>query len=1039
MQALLARVEAARRAVAAATADLEASRHSTVPGNTIAANEALEPPIQTKGGHLSFECVVTIEAGALNRSTGPRHVSAAFVVRKVERPAALPAALAENLDCCTGDAPCRNDYLGIFASGAVADGSDLSRAHFAIEFTNGDASGTVTLPLPRMPGQFEVAYVHHSGVCAGVSAPFDVDSLGADVRGVLSTATEASKTRTGKEGGGSWLEFEELAVDDDVLRQWHAATSSETPAASEPPPAETSPAHASCHGAGNGRSVDAAVSAPALKTASVSERVASLASSKAASKWPTGEASARNVDAAATHTPPFFLELLPNIGVYQLAVPLPSFIRGASGPPVGRLSVSSRQSTPFTGSPTSSSPLLPPSHAVLPPQWKPALFVHEGAAAAALATQALHSGLVSTDGARPLKTALAIVEVVFELPCRTAVLATCELAATGSRGSAEPLLLSPASWSSLPRNSYRLLLPLPQRVATDAASLAVSVHADHFSARIPLYYRGAMTLRSPESKAPSSISGRELHSLRGHAASLACRSCRALLLMASVGALPAAPAHRASSATGASDCAHSSMPISEPDPASRPASTALRVAVLPSEHWLEWSEFWMCHEEERHVMLPDADYGATRGTVLVGESTLQLHLADVDGNAMLLAMPASGTLVPSTTATATTTTSQVVSGASSGITSGVASEVAELGTHEQTLQCRRCRAVLGALHCRQAHVAAVKAVTDRKAGSASWQANRCTVTVRLQAVQEALGVALPDAVSKHSGPYLALHKDSLWMAEANALVPPPKSTGSTVAKASAGSDAAATAPAHAAGPLRNAFVRHSAVTRVGERVLSALIAHGRYSFLLAAQTGVAGDGSLAVKAQASDVDAARASTVPRLSITVLCWDAKVVFQLPLGSMHDSDQHDGGGVGYNYAASRLSRDFHLQPTGMFSTGLAQTGGVVSASLPAPAMRVQFQLLPGQAERSTMAETSSAAAGGAGATIGAKPEPEPEAALPVPAGSVAGVSVQGAQEDLLLSMEDFVSVCQALQASNTALPPSRRTLAGALLGYIPLATV
>jgi hypothetical protein len=65
----------------------------------------------------------------------------------------------------------------------------------------------------------------------------------------------------------------------------------------------------------------------------------------------------------------------------------------------------------------------------------------------------------------------------------------------------------------------------------------------------------------------------------------------------------------------------------------------LRAHLLPSAHWLEWSDFWLCHEAERNVLLPrdaESELGALRGALLLGEAHAQAHPGDVAPAALRL-------------------------------------------------------------------------------------------------------------------------------------------------------------------------------------------------------------------------------------------------------------------------------------------------------------------------------------------------------------------------------------------------------------------
>ncbi|KAF9430059.1 hypothetical protein BGZ94_008493 [Podila epigama] len=60
-----------------------------------------------------------------------------------------------------------------------------------------------------------------------------------------------------------------------------------------------------------------------------------------------------------------------------------------------------------------------------------------------------------------------------------------------------------------------------------------------------------------------------------------------------------------------------------------------RVVDLPSEHWQELVDCWMCHEED-FTELREGDLGARRGQALVGGTYVLIHAEDVDASAVMI-------------------------------------------------------------------------------------------------------------------------------------------------------------------------------------------------------------------------------------------------------------------------------------------------------------------------------------------------------------------------------------------------------------------
>ncbi|KAF9134740.1 hypothetical protein BGW39_005994 [Mortierella sp. 14UC] len=109
----------------------------------------------------------------------------------------------------------------------------------------------------------------------------------------------------------------------------------------------------------------------------------------------------------------------------------------------------------------------------------------------------------------------------------------------------------------------------------------------------------ASTSEFPSSPLPAS----QLQGLEN----LACGSCEAILL---------------NSTSNGTTAASTQGPIQ-------------RVVDLPSEHWQELVDCWMCHEED-FTELREGDLGARLGQALVGGAYLLIHAKDVDHGAVLI-------------------------------------------------------------------------------------------------------------------------------------------------------------------------------------------------------------------------------------------------------------------------------------------------------------------------------------------------------------------------------------------------------------------
>jgi hypothetical protein len=103
----------------------------------------------------------------------------------------------------------------------------------------------------------------------------------------------------------------------------------------------------------------------------------------------------------------------------------------------------------------------------------------------------------------------------------------------------------------------------------------------------------------------------------------------------------------------------------------------MRAFVLPSEYWLEWSDFWLCHESQMNVLIPDVDFGAMHGVLLVGETHLQAHPADFVQDSIYI-RPIHAPLSSGTTEVSNETTSDFAF---------------------CSIECSSCSSSLGTTHC----------------------------------------------------------------------------------------------------------------------------------------------------------------------------------------------------------------------------------------------------------------------------------------------------------------------------------------------------
>ncbi|KAF9931086.1 hypothetical protein FBU30_010832 [Linnemannia zychae] len=154
---------------------------------------------------------------------------------------------------------------------------------------------------------------------------------------------------------------------------------------------------------------------------------------------------------------------------------------------------------------------------------------------------------------------------------------------------------------------------LPARVMPTRATLdPSSSHSDILSLKLtalpnmPLENSTASSLAVTSEFPPSPLPASQLQGLQN----LSCGSCGNILL--------------STNNLGATE--HSEQSSSGP---------IQRVVDLPSEHWQELVDCWMCHEED-FTELREGDLGARHGQALVGGTYLLIHAKDVDHTAILI-------------------------------------------------------------------------------------------------------------------------------------------------------------------------------------------------------------------------------------------------------------------------------------------------------------------------------------------------------------------------------------------------------------------
>lgn len=634
--------------------------------------------------------------------------------------------------------------------------------------------------------------------------------------------------------------------------------------------------------------------------------------------------------------PPYFLEKHAQISVYQLHIPLPSHLRLPATAGAGAV------------------PRPSPGVATLPPAWRPGVAIDS-----------------RSDGVLPATEfeGQTRVEVAFELPrlCQARATAgtkrggaeatpsAAEAAVDSTGGAPSPTRQSPRqAVDASARDVFQLQLHLPLRI--ERAKCSMQLHADCISLRLPLYYGGAAVPDRPASL----ITSDELLALRYHGRTLGCRCCGSVIM--------------------------------QPQLRHLACEAGMRAFVLPSEHWLEWSDFWLCHGEQANIFIPDTDFGAERGTVLIGETHVQLHPGDLRPAAVTVRAPA-----------------QAVAAAKASLPpgsrdSGVAASVGDISGGELRtprlfqcdVECSRCCAPLGVVSCCvPAPAAEIEGGGFRLCSSLqSTAAAPGNVPATSASDSDCAGDGWRDKLSVEADPVLRLYKDRLQLAVA--MNAPP----STQRAARADTPAAGVGRVHAPPALRsvNVFARYSACSRLATQLLSEASTHQQYRFLLGP------------KDSGADIHGGQV----RARLVLMNWNTSIRAGRAAAVTRDDGVHgcDGGHHQPLPASCAYSADEHAD---VRSTSAREANdalaSVLSSRTDVPALKLRYEVLAGAHPDAGLSRASTGAA-------------------------LETWSTGDAPAQLLsLLDEECDTVIATLLASTRLLPPSCRALDGMAVGFLP----
>ena len=425
------------------------------------------------------------------------------------------------------------------------------------------------------------------------------------------------------------------------------------------------------------------------------------------------------------------------------------------------------------------------------------------------------------------------------------------------------------------RVAFRLQLDVADRL--DIAKARMTLGVDHIALRLPLYYAGSALPSRPSSV----VTVDEVTAVRQAGGALRCRACKAHLTR--VGA--------AIASGGA-------------------PATPLLAYVLPSEYWLEWSDFWLCHGDERTTLIPEAEYGAVRGAVLIGETVMQLHPDDVDWTQMravtsLAALNSAPVAYHSGTKSRTDANDLTLSSITDAMNcaSDAAAEPVVVGVvHAPQLcsvACKNCGFVLGTT---------IGAINAR-------------------------GIPIPpkdgwrDRLAPDAEPVVRLYKDALLIAKPEETV---------IADQRASQDQLQ--------QRSNALAIYTPAARVAVMLLSTVLAHQQYRFAIT--RGV-------------EVSASNSSV---LHLVVINWDTSVRSRLYAEAPYTAAAPDEGNTAHMRSEGRgPGSSGAVQPSRVpcgyagQSNSTAIAGGLATAMRDAPVLKVRFNVLRAAGNATVVAST------------------------------------------------------------------------------------
>jgi hypothetical protein len=473
--------------------------------------------------------------------------------------------------------------------------------------------------------------------------------------------------------------------------------------------------------------------------------------------------------------PPFLLQKLVRISAYQIYIPLPRYLRTMR--PIG---------TSQTGCSEDSEISTSNVFLRLPEKWSP------GVAIEGDSSSDLYDGLHPT------------VHVLFELPqiqrngSEQNTNGVCAYDATATEIHDTTRNKSVSEIAALPRDLFRLSLRLQHRV--ERSKCTMKIHSDHIILRLPMYYGGAALPDRPSSL----ISLDEMLSLRRQGTALSCRECSNRLLKENM-KIRTPPSFSSSSSSSSFSLTSTSIF----DSTRNEYPNGMRSFVLPSEYWLEWSDFWLCHESQMNVLIPDVDFGAMQGVLLVGEIHIQAHPADFALDAILL-RPICTPTKDSTIVSAT------------GLSEENSTEFVFC-----TIECARCSSNLGTTHC---------AVPTAARSSPFFTLTPSKSSVQGAYLAESVDIWGPK-LSPDSDPVIRLHKDRISVPNDTELTEPlAKAFNEFRAKeaSSSSSSSSSTSSSSQLPRSRNALRNYSVCSRLAAELLAASHSRAQYKFLLVA-------------------------------------------------------------------------------------------------------------------------------------------------------------------------------------------------------------